>query len=203
MDESGRSALVVVDMQNGFCHPEGSRPREGRRLTGVDVVMANISLAVTRAREAGVPVIFTRHVFRPGYADRGLQQARHAPDGGGLVAGSWDAEIVDGLGFRDGDLVVDKVRLDAFQWTSLDPLLRGLGTAELVVCGAATNFCVDSTVRSAVMRDYQVTVLEDCCAGFTARLHAIGIEVMRECGFAQMKSIVAGFTFQPAVEVAD
>lgn len=202
MSADRKAALVVVDMQNGFCHPEGSRPRAGRRLAGLAPAMANIALAVRRAREAAVPVIFTRHVFRPGYADLGPLQAQVAPPGAGLLAGSWDAEIVDGLGFRDDDLVVDKVRLDAFQWTSLEPLLRGLEVSDLVVCGAATNFCVETTVRSAVQRDYPVTVLEDSCVGFTARLHAIGIEVMRDCGFARMASITAGFAFGTGMEVA-
>ncbi|MFC0112470.1 cysteine hydrolase family protein [Kibdelosporangium aridum] len=197
------SALVVVDMQNGFCHPEGSRPRAGRGLTGVAAAIANTALAVRRAREARVPVVFTRHVFRPGFADLGVLQTQHAPPGIGLLAGTWDAEIVDGLGFREDDLVVDKVRFDAFLWTSLDPLLRGLEVTKLVVCGVSTNFCVESTVRSAVMRDYPVTVLDDCCAGFTSRLHTIGIEVMRDCGFARMESVTAGFAFRQELGIAD
>ncbi|TNC23402.1 cysteine hydrolase family protein [Amycolatopsis alkalitolerans] len=90
---------------------------------------------------------------------------------GGLLAGSWHGELTAGLGSRPGDLVVDKCRFDAFQRTSLEPLVRGLGATELVVCGVATNFCVESTVRSAIMRDFAVTLLEDACASTTPRLH--------------------------------
>jgi nicotinamidase-related amidase len=59
-----------------------------------------------------------------------------------------------------------------------------------------TNFCVETTVRSAVMRDFEVTLLEDACAAQTARLHEIGIEVMRDCGFATVVPVAefAGMT---------
>jgi ureidoacrylate peracid hydrolase len=197
--------LIVVDMQNGFCHPEGSLPRLGAALAGAREAVANAATAVARARAAGVPVIFTRHVYRPGFPDEGPWLAGRSPGlaaVGGLLAGSWDGDVVDALGRRPDDLVVDKVRLDAFQWTSLEPLLRGLGASELVLCGVVTNFCVETTVRSAIMRDFEVTLLEDCCAAQTARLHEIGVEVMRDCGFATVASIRAGFRFRTAVVAA-
>ncbi len=77
-----------------------------------------------------------------------------------------------------GDLVVDKVRFDAFQWTSLEPLLRGLGVDELVVCGVITNICVETTIRSAFMRDFPVIMLADCCAAAT---HACTTCQSRSC----------------------
>jgi nicotinamidase-related amidase len=196
-------ALIVVDMQNGFCHPDGSLPKLGASLAGGDAAVANAAIAVARAREAAVPVIFTRHVYRPGFYDEGPWLTGRSPElasVGGLLTGSWDGDVVDELGRRPDDLVVDKVRLDAFQWTSLEPLLRGLGVTDLVVCGVVTNFCVETTVRSAIMRDFPVTLLEDCCAAQTERLHEIGIEVMRDCGFATVESVSAGYSFQPLLE---
>lgn len=103
---------------------------------------------------------------------------------GGLLAGGWDADVVDELDLRETDLVVDKCRFDAFQWSSLEPLPRGLGATEPVVCGVVTNFCVETTVRSAVVCDFSVTVLEDACASITPRLYDIAIEAMRDCRFA-------------------
>jgi ureidoacrylate peracid hydrolase len=88
---------------------------------------------------------------------------------------------------------VDKVRFDAFQWTSLEPLLRGLGVTELVVCGVVTNICVETTVRSAFMRDYPVTLLADCCAAATRRLHELSIEVLTSYQLAEIANVTAGF----------
>src|SRR5512142_1091071 len=113
-------ALLVVDMQNGFCHPDGSFPRIGMGLEGAREAVRNAAVAVGQARRAAIPVVFTRHVYRPGRADEGAALAGD----NGLAAGFWDAEVVDELGCGPEDLVVDKVRFDAFQWTSLEPLLR-------------------------------------------------------------------------------
>jgi ureidoacrylate peracid hydrolase len=189
-------ALIVVDMQNGFCHPEGSLPRLGMSLAGADAAVSGAAVAVRQARDAGVPVIFTRHQYRPGRGDEGRRLSELSADLAGvdgLAAGSWDAAVVDELGSGPRDLFIDKVRFDAFLWTSLDPLLRGLGAADLVVCGVVTNICVESTVRAAFMRDYRVTLLADGCAARTPRLHELGVEVMGDCGFASVATIGGGF----------
>jgi nicotinamidase-related amidase len=101
--------------------------------------------------------------------------------------------VVDELGCGPEDLLVDKVRFDAFQWTSLEPLLRGLDVRELVVCGVVTNLCVETTVRSAFMRDFPVTVLADCCAAKTRRLHELSIEVLTSYELAEIASIGEGY----------
>jgi nicotinamidase-related amidase len=186
-------------MQNGFCHPDGSFPRIGRGLEGAGAAVRNASVAVASAREAGVPVVFTRHVYRPGRPDEGAALIRNSPElagVSGLAAGSWDAEVVADLGAGPGDLIVDKVRFDAFQWSSLEPLLRGLAVTDLVICGVVTNLCVETTVRSAFMRDFPVTVLADCCAAKTRRLHDLSIEVLTSYELAAIGCVSDGFAFK-------
>ncbi|HWG02713.1 MAG TPA: isochorismatase family cysteine hydrolase [Trebonia sp.] len=189
-------ALLVVDMQNGFCHPEGSFGRTGLGLEGADDAVRNASIAVKQARAADVPVIFTRHLYRLGRADEGPALIRHSPAiavANGLAAGSWDADVVTELDCRPDDLTLDKVRFDAFQWTSLEHLLRGLGVNRLVVCGVVTNLCVETTVRSAFMRDMPVTLIEDACAAKTRRLHELSVEVLSSYDIAQIVSLSRGF----------
>jgi len=189
-------ALLVIDMQNAFCHPDGSFARMDMRLEGALEAVAHAAVAVGQARRAGIPVVFTRHVYRPGRADEGQALKRNSPALAsleGLAATSWDAQVMDELGCGPDDLVVDKVRFDAFQWTSLEPLLRGLGVAELLICGVITNICVESTVRSAFMRDFPVTLLADCCAAKTRRLHELSLEVLSSYALADMASITEGF----------
>ena len=77
-------ALLVVDMQNGFCHPEGSFPRIGRGLEGAMDAVANAAVAVGQARRAGVPVVFTRHVYRPGRPDEGAALIGNSPELAGV-----------------------------------------------------------------------------------------------------------------------
>jgi len=189
-------ALLVIDMQNAFCHPDGSFAQLDMGLEGALEAVANAAVAVGQARRAGIPVVYTRHVYRPGRADEGQALKRNSPELAileGLAATSWDAQVMDELGCGPDDLVVDKVRFDAFQWTSLEPLLRGLGVAELVICGVVTNLCVESTVRSAFMRDFPVTLLADCCAAKTRRLHELSLEVLSSYALARSASVTAGF----------
>lgn len=189
-------ALIVVDMQNGFCHPDGSHSRLGFGLEGGERAVRNTSIVIDQARAAGIPVIFTRHLYRLGRADEGPVLIRNSPAiamQDGLAAGSWDAEIVDDLDCRADDLKVDKVRHDAFQWTSLEPLLRGLGVSRLMICGVVTNLCVESTVRSAFMRDFPVMLIEDCCAAKTRRLHELSVEVLSSYEIAEIVAVGRGF----------
>jgi ureidoacrylate peracid hydrolase len=189
-------ALLVVDMQNGFCHPEGSFTRIGMGLEGADEAVRNAALAVEQARRAALPVVFTRHLYRPGRADEGRALKQNSPALAGLdglQGGTWDADVLADLGCGPSDLVVDKVRFDAFQWTSLEPLLRGLGVDELAVCGVVTNLCVETTIRSAFMRDFPVIMLADCCAAQTRRLHDLSVEVLTAYRLAQVEGVTKGF----------
>lgn len=189
-------ALIVVDMQNGFCHPEGSLPKLGRGLEDVERAVHGCIAAVVDARSAGVPVVFTRHVYRPGYADAGPNFDRIGGQlraVGGLLAGSWDAQVIDELEVTDSDLIVDKCRYDAFLGTSLGLLLGDLDVNEVAVCGVVTNVCVESTVRAAFMRDYAVTLIADACAAQTNRLHEVGLEVLAAYQFADIVSVGAGW----------
>jgi nicotinamidase-related amidase len=194
MSDSGY-ALIVVDMQNGFCHPEGSFSRIGLGLEGAEAAVGNAAIAVDRARRAEIPVIFTRHLYRLGRDDQGPALIRNSPAlmANGLAAGSWDADIIAELGCRADDLKVDKVRFDAFQWTSLEHLLRGMNVTRLMMCGVVTNLCVETTVRAAFMRDLPVTLLEDCCAAKTRRLHELSIEVLSSYDLATIVSLGDGF----------
>lgn len=194
MSNSGY-ALVVVDMQNGFCHPEGSFSQNGLGLEGAEAAVRNAAVAVEQARRTGIPVIFTRHLYRLGRGDQGPALIRNSPAlmANGLAAGSWDAEVMAELDCRPDDLKVDKVRFDAFQWTSLEHVLRGMNVTRVMVCGVVTNLCVETTVRGAFMRDLPVTLIEDCCAAKTRRLHELSIEVLNSYDIASIVRIGGGF----------
>jgi nicotinamidase-related amidase len=158
------SALVVVDMQNGFCHTSGSFAK-----IGLDIAMCTDAIdgcrkLVGAAHGAGVPVIFTRYVYQPGYADGGVLVHDILPaikEVNSLAAGSWDAEIVDQLKPPPSDVVIDKSRYSAFYGTRLEPTLTSLEIKSLVICGVTTNMCVETTARDASQRDYRVFVVSD------------------------------------------
>jgi ureidoacrylate peracid hydrolase len=173
-------ALLVIDMQNGFLHPDGSIPRNDKPMLEVERVVAETVDLVAAARDAGLPVIYTAHVFRPDYVDvpsRLRARDMFNQEDETLVKGSWDAAIADELKPLDSEPVVEKNRYDAFLYTDLELILRTLGIGRLLVCGVATNVCVESTVRSAEQRDFGVTVASDCTSG-PAEYHDAALAAM-------------------------
>lgn len=165
--------VVVIDIQNGFCHPEGSR---GRAFGPESVeqpasIVPRIVELVRFARRLDMPVWFTRQVHFPDDAGRTRRRIPSHLDRRGLKLdlchqGTWDAELLDEVAaeVRHPDEVIVKHRASAFFETPFWGELRMKGVQVLVVTGTTTSFCVDSTIRDAYMRDYDVVVPAECVA---------------------------------------
>jgi nicotinamidase-related amidase len=150
------TAVVVVDMQNGFCHPDGSLYAPGSE-AAVDPCVD----LVDRARDAGASVVFTRDVHPPDQFDDAHYYDEFEQWGEHVVEGSWDAELVAELDPRERDLVVVKHTYDAFHRTQLEGWLEAHGIRNLVFCGTLANVCVLHTAGSAGLRDYRPVLVED------------------------------------------
>lgn len=177
---TGGAALVAIDLQNGFLHPDGSMAALGRDVSRLADLIPRIEKLLSAVRLLGVPILYTKHAYRTGYPEGGRQLAhvRGLSDIGGLLERAWDAEFVDQLAPGAADVVVVKRRYDAFLGTDLELLLRSLGIERLYVAGVATNMCVESTVRSASQRDFAVTVVSDCTGAPDPQLHDASLRAM-------------------------
>jgi ureidoacrylate peracid hydrolase len=179
--ERSQTALLVIDMQNGFCKAGGSMTRIGFDITMLTAAIEPCRQLVAAARAASVPIIFTRYVYRPDYADGGLLVHTLMPqlkDEQALAAGTWDAEIVDELTPMPADFIVDKNRPSSFYATGLEPILSGLAVKQLVVCGVTTNCCVESTVRDASQRDLLPLVVSDATGELDLERHEAALKTM-------------------------
>jgi nicotinamidase-related amidase len=150
------TALVVVDMQNGFCHPDGSL-----HAPASEAAVEPVSELVDRAREADVQVVYTRDVHPPGQFEDAYYYDEFERWGEHVLEGSWEAELVEQLQVREDDHVVEKHTYDAFQGTELDGWLSARGIRDLVFCGTLANVCVLHTAGSAGLRDYRPVLVED------------------------------------------
>ncbi|MFC6874340.1 cysteine hydrolase family protein [Halobellus marinus] len=151
-----RTAVVVVDMQNGFCHPEGSLYAPGS-----EAVTDDVAALVADARDAGARVVYTRDVHPPEQFDDAHYYDEFDRWGEHVLEGSWDAELVDELDVREDDLVVEKHTYDAFHRTELHGWLQARGIDSLLFCGTLANVCVLHTAGSAGLRDYRPALVED------------------------------------------
>jgi len=176
-----KTALLVIDMQNGFCHPEGSFAKLGLDVSMCNAVIGPIAELVDKAHEAGVPVVFTRYVYRTDYRDGGVLVQDLLPalaETKSLAAGTWDADLVDELVPTEDDFVLDKNRYSAFYGTGLEPILTSLGVEQLVVVGVTTNMCVETTARDASMRDYRVFVVSDATGELEKTRHDMALATL-------------------------
>jgi ureidoacrylate peracid hydrolase len=175
-------ALLVIDMQNGFCHPEGSFAQVGLDVSGCGEAIPGCVALVEAARGRGVPVIFTRAIHEPGLIEWNIltELPLLAPlrELGSCVEGTWDAEFVDELRVEPGDVVLTKSRYSPFYETDLLARLSRLGVVDLVVCGVTTSCCVESTVRDASQRSLRTHVVQDATGDTSADAHTAAFQTM-------------------------
>jgi nicotinamidase-related amidase len=193
--EPGRAGLLVIDMQNDDCRPQGKWASLGS-VEMIQTVINNLQRLLPLARDRGVQVIWLRNVWRTGTGYQSLPasylrfllfKCGFHPGDRLVEEGSWGAELVPELVVQPQDIEVIKTRSSGFIGTDLDLFLRSNGFQTLLIAGVATQACVESTVRSAVDRDYQVVILRDCVGAYKLDLHEASLRVMRS--FAEVVSM--------------
>ena len=169
-----KTALLVVDVQNDFCHSQGAFAKKNVDLSQVQkkVVPSLISL-IKKCRASKLPIIFVR-TFHSDWTDSLSWVGRS----GGMVKtipicpqNSWGAEFY-GVEPDSSDYIVTKHRYSGFVGTDLDLILRSKGIETLLLTGTVTNVCVETTARDAFNRDYNVVLVEDCCGAYFPEEHA-------------------------------
>ncbi|QCJ45684.1 cysteine hydrolase family protein [Haloprofundus sp. MHR1] len=156
MYDSDRTAVVVVDMQNGFCHPDGSLYAPAS-----EEAIGPVSTLVDRAHDAGARVVYTRDVHPPEQFDGNHYYDEFDRWGEHVVEGTWETELVNELDVREDDHVVTKHTYDAFYRTELEGWLNAHGVRDLLICGTLANVCVLHTAGSAGLRDFRPILVTD------------------------------------------
>jgi len=198
----GAAAVLVVDMTNDFCHPEGVYARHGADCQPLLALVLNIEAVMRAAQTVGRPVILcSQFIFRDvqgrAVASPGMVAARPWLIEEGLAADSWGTRIIEGL--PAPDYTIAKPRASGFFATPLDLLLRGLGIDTVVVLGGYTNQCIEATVRDAWALDYKVVLPPDGTACFDPALHEATLATLAPLTTERPTAdIVAGFAATPS-----
>jgi len=198
---SGRTALLVVDMQHAFLDEGASLEVPAGR-----EVIPNVARLIDACRAKNVPVIFTEFVyaaavpclrgnpFGPEHlpAEKGAATGFGLPSSNCLIgpapgAGAESADTVAELAPRRGELVVRAHTYDKFYGTPLDLALRSQDVRYLLVTGVTTDVCVNSTIIAAAMRDYRVTAVTDGMAAPHRELHEACLTIWRN-KFARLQT---------------
>jgi isochorismate hydrolase len=158
------AALLVVDMQNAFIHPDGPI-----YLPAGAAIVDKVAAVADAFRAAGRPVFYTRHAEDPAGGNAGMMALWW--DDSSPKEGTWESAIFEGLAPQPGDVVIPKIRYDAFVATDLEQRLRQTGVKDLAITGVMTNLCCESTARDAFMRDFRVFFAADGTAAPSLEFH--------------------------------
>lgn len=173
--DRGRTALLVMDMQEGVAYP--SRPTEPH---SVGEVVANAARLAEDFRRLGMPVFLVRLVPARGIAMSPVADV-HMPRPPDQVLPVF-AEFVPEIGPAPSDVIISKRGADGFYSTELDLQLRRRGLDTIVLCGIATDYCVESTARTALEIGYQQVFAEDAMTAMSAAQHEGALSRFRLMG---------------------
>ena len=186
----GRTALVLIDLQNDFLHERGWYAESGIDITHMRRVLEPTRRLLAAARPAEVPVIWTRHGFRDATDAGPFFGLRPFLRDGGLRRDTWGFQVYDELVPDDEDWLVEKNRLSAFYNTNLELILRGLGAETVLIGGVLTNQCVAATSKDAMFRDFKPIVVEECTGTTLPHLHEPALEMVR-VGWGEVRGLDA------------
>ena len=176
--DPARCALLIQDLQNdviidGGAFADSGAPQHAKEQN----VVENVKRLADACRSKGIPVIHVWYIVDEGA--RGLRV--NAPlfagvkETNALVRGSWGAAPAEGLEPKEGDLVVEKMRMSAWQGTRLDNMLWGLNRDTIIITGAWTNMSIEHTARTGADKGYEIVVPEDGCSTMNAEWHNASI----------------------------
>ena len=173
-----RTVLIIQDMQNdvmmaGGAWAETGAPEHAKEQN----VVENVKGLADACRAAGIPVMHVHYIVEEGAPGLKVNAGlfKGVKETGGLVRGSWGAAPAEGLEPQEGDFVVEKMRMNAWEGTRLEHLMKGLSRDTIIVTGAWTNMSVEHTARTGADKGYYMIVPEDGCSTMNADWHNASI----------------------------
>lgn len=177
---ASQTALILIEYQHDFTSTNGALHEGVKECMQQTNMLANSKAALQAARAKGVKIIYSpisfsedyREIRKPTY---GVLQNVIAVQA--FLQKSWGAKIVKDVKPLPNEIILEGKRgLDAFYSTNLDFILRQLDIRSVAICGFLTNCCVESTVRTAYEKGYDVSTLNDCCATLSMEEHNMALE---------------------------
>ncbi len=176
-----RSALLMIDMENGFLDP-----RSGYCIRGAQATVPYCARALDIARAKGIPVFFVKRIYRSDGSDVELTRYAGWKAGGHACApsskGFNSAQTPESLRPQPGDYTIIKPRFSAFFQTELDLILRRLDIRTVILAGTTTPNCIRTTCYDAISLEYNAVVLTDCCSSQSEQIQTANMADMKNIG---------------------
>jgi ureidoacrylate peracid hydrolase len=181
-------ALVVIDMQNGFASKGGSYDALGIEISNYRQVIGSVCHLIDICRRSEIPIFYTQAVREPSGIDLLTKAHKILPKSREerimkkpiCVRGTWDADIIDEIKPTDKDHIVIKRRDSAFQDTEIEVWLKSIKVDTLIFCGIDTTISVESSLRDAFNRGYDVILISDSTASINKRRYESTLGKVKE-----------------------
>jgi ureidoacrylate peracid hydrolase len=170
------TAVLLIDVQNDFCAPEGIYARNGLECPGIPALLGPLAEFLAASKQSGARLINVRTEYACGPDGAPVEAGLHIESRpflkeDGLRPGSWGARTVEGEGFSGFDLEIVKVRFSSFFGTDLEERLRALNIETVILTGVYTNYCVQATAFDAYQRNFRVVMAHDMMTTWDAEVH--------------------------------
>lgn len=197
LTDPSATALLVVDVQNDFTHPDGAVAERGVDMSALTALPDKVARVVDLARGAGVMVVWIQNtVLENALGESPAWHASRIRKGWSsqyTMDGSWGQQFSAPLEPQPGEPIVQKLRSSSFIRTPLEGILKGKGIECLVVVGCMTDACVESTVRNALHLDFYPTIVPDALAASSQQHHDDAITRMSDgynaCSTAELAEL--------------
>jgi gluconolactonase len=176
--DASRCVMLIQDLQNDVMIEGGAFAETGAPVHAKEQnVVENVKALADTCRSKGIPVIHVWYIVEDGSPGLKVNAPLFAgvKDNNALVRGSWGAAPAEGLEAQEGDFIVEKMRMNAWEGTRLESLLKGFGRDTIIVTGAWTNMSVEHTSRTGADKGYFMVVPEDGCSTMNADWHNASI----------------------------
>lgn len=179
------TALIILDLQNDLCHPEGVYAKNGLAAAHIPVILPNIINVAHYCHKSRIPIIATQLTVLSDIEGHAMglgvySKLRPFLEKEGFRPQSWGHDLLEEI--PEVDYKVRKWNLSAFYDTELERYLSALNCVELILVGFTTNGPVETTAREAISRNYKVTTLIDCVASYSESLHQASITNLSSFG---------------------
>ena len=183
------SAILVIDIQNDACHPEGLFAKIGLDTRLRRESAHNTAAFIDKVRMFNLPVIFIKlNHSQWNESPAWIRRSKiRGPRTEAYKEGTWGAEFY-AVQPKEEDPIVIKHRYSAFVGTDLEMILRSRHITTLIVTGGGTAACVESTVRHGLCLDYDMILVSDCCGSSTVQDHESALKRMQSQGAPVVES---------------
>lgn len=172
-------ALILVDYINDIVHQDGKIPSSAQMLSEKGII-AKCNKLLIQARKNNWLIIWIKVGFSSGYPEVSDNSPifKGAKTYQALMQDSWGTELIEGLDYKSGELVIFKNRINPFHATNLELVLRANKIEELYLAGVSTEWAIEAATRDAHDKDFMVNIVEDLCASHNKEAHDSSIKTM-------------------------